>query len=800
MVGSSSSPSSSRIAGTGGYIDRRVLDELHDEDDEQFYAGLGFPTVLGTDAVTATGESGVGSRGSKVVLAGKRVIEVDELEDGEGASVRKRVRVALRQVGVSDDEDDDVDDTDSGDDVDHGTGEETMDVDSEDEVGVVLEVPTALGKGYPRRKFYFEDAYSSGEEEGSDEEEPTALLTLRRHKEAANTIRRLKSAASKDSSIVAPEKKSRGKSLAAFNEPYRELLNEAIRDARTRTVYPDERFFASEVRGVHWSSGEKQRFFRALPRVGRYNPIGLAEEVRSKSVIEVQGYLDALKTQLERRMAANQRSRFELLLGEDIPAAVEVSEECERALDDEAGRVREYLEKLEEKENKGKWDGGDALNLEMVLEAEKEEGGEDSPEEELFDLATWLKLSERLFMASAYDEKLGSSAIHKQTLEDLKTLATSVTRRVVQIIIFQTNSRLEKVQNPSHQRKLVRDVTSKDVLAALKMLGMPITSEEYWRRLPRKLGLRIIKPDPAAEKKRKGEMPTFLEYDVVEEKLKVFQDTKFYTDSIGNGKTKRSNDGTEGEGWETDEEDDINYNKSAPEEEEEGGGEEGDPSDSQTDADEDGDDEEATDEEEPTNSDGRMTASEMASYLDTPIHLESFLHAPPVKPLKPRQRKNILDELHYINKDEKYLNAVDKLHSKLEEKKLWRILGDWRDRKEQFDGEIRDTERKIPEEPDLRVFRRLEKWKRDDWRREAGPVVPIWQQEYYRKLLDQERVVRISKGGMRGGGDGGKGDNAFDNGDMYSEDGFEDNEEDDLEDSLEDSMSSSEEEDHSESD
>ncbi|KAK6336746.1 hypothetical protein TWF718_009537 [Orbilia javanica] len=763
MVGSSPA----RITATGGYSDaysdRRVADEVNDDDDdEQFYASLGFPTA----APDASGETGIVSSKPKVTLAGKRVIEVDEVEEAEGMGIRKRVRMALQQVGINDSNEN------------NGVEAEEMDVDSESEAEEELEVPTALGRGNPRRRFYFEDIYSSDDSggEASEEEEPTALLTLRQRKEAANTVRRLKSAAAKDSTIVAPEKKSRGKALAPVNEPYRELLNEAIRDARTRTVYPDEDFFASDVCGVPWSAGEKQRFFRALPRVGRHNAVGLAEEVRSKSVIEVQGYLDVLKKQLERRLTANQSSRFQLLLGEDIPAAVEVSEECERALNDEAERTRGHLEKLEEKGNKGKWEGGDAVNLEMALGV-GEGGGEKSAKEELFDLATWLKLSERIFMASAHDEKLGCSAIHKQTLEDLKSLVTSVTRRVIQVVIFQTNSRLDKT--PTHHKES-REVSRKDVLAVLKMLGMPLTSEEYWRLLPRKLGLRVLGFDSAEEKKNKGEKPTFLEYDVVEEELKVFADVGFNTKLVDEGGNLRPNDSAEGgEGWETDEEDDVNYGKGAPEE--------GELTDSQNDdeSDEDGEDDEKEEQREVTegtesnNGNGRITASEMANYLDTPIHLESFLHAPPVTALKPRQRKDILDELHYINKDEKYLNAVDKLHSQLEEKRLWRILGGWKDRKKMIEEEIRDTEKSIPEEPNLRVFRRLQKWKRDEWRQDAGSVVPIWQQGYYKKLLDQERVVRIKKTVAENGEEDG-GEDMSDRSDGDSEDGSEINEGDDL--------------------
>ncbi|KAK6343379.1 hypothetical protein TWF730_010969 [Orbilia blumenaviensis] len=756
MVGSSS-----RIPPTGGYSDRRLVDEVgDDEDDSEFYAGLGFPTAAAAVAAVAeTGKSGdVSGGGPKVVLAGKRVIEVDEEEEAVGLSLRKRVRVALRKVRISDDDDrddngggsgDDNDSDDNGDGVE-GMNVEGMDVDSASEPEEVLEVPTTLGKGNPRRRFYFEDAYSSeesGGEESEEEEEPTALLSILRHKEAAKTHRQLRRAAEKDASIPMPEnKKSRGKTLAVINDPYRELLNEAIRDARTRTVYPEERFFKSVVCGVPWSSGEKERFFRALPRVGGHNAVQLAEEVRTKSVIEVQGYLDALKRGLERRLMGNQRTRFELLLGEDIPAAVEVGEECEKALDDEAGRMRGFLEKLDEKEAEKK--AGASVTLDMLLEVEGKEDGEEATTEGLFDLPTWLKLSERIYMASGYDEKLGRSAIHKQTLEDLKTLVESVTRRVLHITLFQANSRLEKV--PSHHKE-AREVTPKDVLAALRMLGMPLTSEEYWRRLPRKLGLRIL-GDAAA---KRGEKAEFLEYDMVEEELKVFEDIGFYTDSVKKRKGRRK-DGAEGEGWETDEEDEVNYTQGDLD-----GGEDWSDSQSNYDDDDDDDDDDENDEEDDDeegeggeetsekeglkNGNRRMTASEMANYLDTPIHLESFLHTPPIKPLKPRQRKDILDELHYINKDEKYLNAIDKFHSRLEERRLWKILGGWKDKKERIEQEIKDTDKGIPEEPDLRVFRRLERWKRGDWRQESSPMIPIWKQEYYGKLFSQERAVRVKE-------------------------------------------------------
>ncbi|KAF3937324.1 hypothetical protein ABW19_dt0202965 [Dactylella cylindrospora] len=673
------------------------------------------------------------------VVSGKRPAEGGAYREG----TRKRVRL------------DGELDWDSGDDDDE-EGEDGMDLDpeSDDESAA-----SSLGAdpGQRRRKLWFEEDISSSE--GSDyEEEPTSYLTALRQKEAANARRR-------KANIITPEppgpdylekkkRPPRGQSRAHINDQYRDLLNEAINDARDRRVYPDVNFKSSEIGEVFWSFTEKQRFFRALPRVGRHNPAALSEEIESKTVIEVQGYLDVLKEETDRRMQKVGSKRHELLMMADIPAAIEVGEECDDLLDKEAERVKLHVERIEEKEERERWgDEGGTLDVETAKEMKgiKREDGENPHENGLLDTWNWLMLADRIFMASEHRKNKDPTAISKQALQDLATLVTSITRRLVNISLFQAHSRIKNRSGPLY-RVSQPDVTLRDVAAALKLLGMPTTSEEYWRHVPRRFQLRVLSEQVA----KRGEKPFLMEYDEVENELKVFEYIKFHKGSeITSDDEQPTMHHTASsragllDGWETDDEEEELEDSDEDENEttvreyypdtsyqdgHSGVPHEGEfPSAS-----------EITTDKRPRNK------SEMARYLDTPIDLASYLPAAPLRNLSSKQKRQILDELHFINEDEEYLDAIDTYYSLREEKKLWKILGGWKDRKELLEGQIRDAEAAIPPEPALLGWRRLENWKRSEWREQAGPMVPIWEQRWYGKLWENEKVVRIKKvGGKR---------------------------------------------------
>ncbi|KAF3903158.1 hypothetical protein ABW21_db0207871 [Orbilia brochopaga] len=570
-----------------------------------------------------------------------------------------------------------------------------------------------------RRQFYFEEDYNS---DTSEDEEATALLTLRRNKEAANAARRQQKSGDSAPPQHQSKKNTRGKSKPLVNEPYRELLNQAIDDARTRTVYPDVvNFDPSEITGVHWSVAEKQRFFRALPRVGRHNAVALAAEVVSKSVVEVQGYLYALERALGERLAKQHLPRYSLPMMEDIPAAVEVSEECEAALEEEADRTAEYIAQLERKE---RGEGLEIIDVDNAREMQARRITGERPDEALIEPWSWISLSQRIFMASKQDQSTDRPTIQKCTLEDMTALITSVTRRLVHMSLFQAHQRLK---NTSRGRNHPPEVLFRDTAAAIKMLGMPTTSEEYWRQLPRRMKLNILKGEEGVGR---GLAPDYMSYEEVEEALKVFEDAEFNRApaSRRHGSEEDSEQSEEG-GWET-EDDEL---QRIVKEVDADGTDAGELSSLE-------DDPDASSRQ--TKRDGK---SEMAKYLDTPIDIISYLPQRPDKPLHKVQIRDVLDELHFINDDENYLNAVDKLHSTLEERRLWKLLGGWNARREEVVESIVQAENDIPAEPELAAWRRLEKWKRQDWRKKAGKWVPIWRQKYYSRLWEMEKPRRLKR-------------------------------------------------------
>ncbi|KAJ6256987.1 hypothetical protein Dda_7870 [Drechslerella dactyloides] len=647
------------------------------------------------------------TKGSRVVMTGKRPAEPTSSSDAADSNDVAHLRGRRKKRKTQDQGNRDSGSSDDPD---------VMDVDSSEQE------PDNSGTPH-RRRFYFEEHYTS---DTSDDEEPTALLTIRRNKEAANAARRQQKAVGGTGEPAPPKKPTRGKAQPLLNEPYREVLNEMIDDARTRTVYPDVvDFDPSEINGVHWMAAEKKRFFRALPRTGRHNAVALAAEVVSKSVIEVQGYLDALRRALEERLARQRGSRFSLLMMEDIPAAVEVSEECEVALEDEADRIAEYISRLEEKERGEEMEVVDVVSAREIL-ASRIAG--ERPDDTLIEPWNWVALSERIFMASEHGKSAERPAIRKHTLDDMTELIKSVTRRLVHISLFQANQRLT---NTSQLRVHPPEVIFRDTAAAIKMLGMPTTSEEYWRQLPRRLKLNILRGEEGVGK---GLTPEYMSYDEVEEAMKVFEDGGFYALSTSARRRREiqgDSENSEEVGWETEDE---NEDLERAVREAEGGGSDGSDTDSSL----------ADDAQDASGGKTmRKGKSEMARYLQTPIDILSYLPDPSNQPLRKTQIRDILDELHFINDDENYLNAVDRLHSLLEERRLWKLLGGWKDRKEDIIESIVRAEEGIPDEPELSAWRRLEKWKRQEWRETAGKWVPIWRQKFYSRLWEMERPRRV---------------------------------------------------------
>ncbi|RDA91636.1 hypothetical protein CP533_0058 [Ophiocordyceps camponoti-saundersi (nom. inval.)] len=282
------------------------------------------------------------------------------------------------------------------------------------------------------------------------------------------------------------------------NVDYLDLLNHDIDDTANKVCLEyDFNLPQSQVGLIFWSPLEKQLFFEALARLGRHDLPGIASSVGTKSVIEVRHYLHYLK---EANTLRNQRRGDSFLEIAEYPAAVELSQQCCHALEQAADTISLKQETEEIKRETKKW--GDCWNVTPEV-AEKlavdvESSNNHAPGfARLFDVPRWLQLSKQVLMNSSVPgdnwHSIGQDppSIWATALDDFYSLAVSHTRRLVQMTLFISMSRIkaERLSQPE-----IRDVVHRwDAETAVKSLGLALDSRHFWLRCARRLRLRVCR-------------------------------------------------------------------------------------------------------------------------------------------------------------------------------------------------------------------------------------------------------------------------------------------------------------------
>lgn len=222
---------------------------------------------------------------------------------------------------------------------------------------------------------------------------------------------------SRKSRPVKVKGRRRGKQVDKFNPGYVKLLNEEIILASSYGIkefragvtssgeggkYSDE---GSLILGSMWTMYEKDMFFKHLSVVGKGNVPELARRIGTKSIVECRAYLKALQDGREDDMdfPITQSSRGrDLVSSKDLPAAVELSDECVDALEEEADALETRTLKDEERREKVKW--GEFWLLEssvsktienLYKKKDIERIRSIAPEAELLNTYNMLELSER---------------------------------------------------------------------------------------------------------------------------------------------------------------------------------------------------------------------------------------------------------------------------------------------------------------------------------------------------------------------------------------------------------------------
>lgn len=306
---------------------------------------------------------------------------------------------------------------------------------------------------------------------------------------------------------------------------YRDLLNSVITDAAARTYGRSEESLATSRIGASlWTSHEKESLFRRMGLSGRHDLPLLHRAVPTKSEAEIHVYLQLLEQQ---RMS----STFDMT---DMPAAAEVSEECERALVISAiilsKQINDRDTALQQADFGENWliDEESAYYIDLVYDQSPEDDGKSQEEESehedakssvsndppliaesdasitLLRPSSFLQLSRSLFMNSSespdynwqqadlLEESVPSPAVFRGAFEDLHNIVVSLTRRLVQVSLFQALTRLRAGDSSRHDwspAPLVREV---DVHSALDVLGMKPDAHEYWATAARRCKVNVL--------------------------------------------------------------------------------------------------------------------------------------------------------------------------------------------------------------------------------------------------------------------------------------------------------------------
>lgn len=291
-------------------------------------------------------------------------------------------------------------------------------------------------------------------------------------------------------------------------QAYKTLLKDMHVDPDAKTWNKQQNVTLSTVGLVQWTGKENDAFFTALARKGRGNIGEIAQQIGSKSRLEVADYIEFLEERLQRHQYSEPS-----LLEAEIPAAVEISEELEEVLDHFAETVaiaeqkKDLLEAEKEHGSSEFWilDRAKAEKVEELLASSDEDALPKaiSPSAGLLNLKNWVRLSEKIFMnpGRSRPEESWKNVAQKGetpslTADAFGELYDITVDLVIRLMEEAHNTALERLDKERrHRLPLVR---KKDVRRALTTMGMKHNTFDYYIHLPRRLKIDVI------EWKRKG--------------------------------------------------------------------------------------------------------------------------------------------------------------------------------------------------------------------------------------------------------------------------------------------------------
>ena len=355
------------------------------------------------------------------------------------------------------------------------------------------------------------DASSPPPSHASPDDMTTALTSSFAEQESDTSRSRSQKRKHPDESNKSTHAK-RFKSL--YSAGYHELYNDTVLKIASRDKGGDINGLRQIQLGVtKWAPSEQATFFETLTRKGCDDLPGLNAAIKTKSEPEIRDYL------LQLRDASTHQQVYEpldsLLDQSELPAAYEISPQCEAALEDAADALGALQQGEDYKAEKRRYGSSWRLTRPRAQEVDKNindhldpevVGVESFPAAALLNPKNFLNLMETFFMNSVSPEynyrthtQLSNEkpSILHTAFSDFHTLVVSLTRRLIHTALFLASSRLRTLENPKKvQKKLVK---RKDVTAALEILNLQTNTHDYWVGLARRVKLNVYEedyPDP----------------------------------------------------------------------------------------------------------------------------------------------------------------------------------------------------------------------------------------------------------------------------------------------------------------
>lgn len=283
----------------------------------------------------------------------------------------------------------------------------------------------------------------------------------------------------------------------------------------------------SEHGAVVWTATEKEKFFNHLDRKGRNGIREIAAAIGTKSELEVMDYLNFLHEGLISHHL--QGLQHDMVILNEVPAAVEVSESCRAELDkcaDVLAMKEDWEQSMVNRKRYGNnWVIADPQARKLVKNDSNEPlRGSIHLAAAILNVPNWVNLSRKIYMKFGGRREEDDWMNIKQTdtetpsmsgeaLMDFYALTLSITRRLIQSSIFLAMSRFRQLKQIGDE-DLNPNIRTEDVEAAIDILNMKHTRGHFVFDAVRRNGLTVVDV-----RNEKGWKPRVLSYDEVDKVL-----------------------------------------------------------------------------------------------------------------------------------------------------------------------------------------------------------------------------------------------------------------------------------------